>query len=184
MVLDSANVDIAVSGMIAYATVGSAVPTNATSSLDAAYLDVGYISSDGVEEARERSTSNVVAWQHADVVRTVVTESSITVAFTMIETNRASVELYYGAPVADDGSVEIVPSRTGGRKATVIDYIDGDKFVRMFLPQSEVTEVGSSTLASADAVGYNVTLTGYPDGSLGYSAKKWFSALVIEASTG
>lgn len=181
MALNSSNVDVATTGTVSYAPVGTAAPTNATSALNAAFRDVGYISADGVAEARERSTSNIVAWQNADVVRSVVTEASIAVTFTMIETNTASLELFYGAAVnTTDGSVAIVPGQTGGRKATVVDYVDGLKFVRLYLPQSEVLEVGEVSLTSSgDAVGYEVTVMGYPDAALGYSAKKFHSALIV-----
>lgn len=181
MALNSSNVDVATTGTVSYAPTGSTAPTNATSALAAAFRDVGYISTDGVAEARDRSTSNIVAWQNADVVRTVVTEASISVVFTMIETNAVSLELFYGKPLnTTDGSIEIVPGKTGGRKATVVDYIDGTKFVRLYIPQSEVLEVGEVSLTSGgDAVGYEVTVMGYPDATLGYSAKKFHSALIV-----
>lgn len=178
MALDSSNVDVALTGAVYYAPTGSTAPTNATAALDAAFLDVGYCSDDGVTETLDRSTSNIVAWQNADVVRTVVTESSISVQFTMIETNPNSVRLFYGVAVAADGSVTIVPSTTGGRHAVVVDYVDGDKMVRLYMPQAEVTELDDVSLnSSGDPVGYTVTITGYPDTTLGGSAKKWFSAL-------
>lgn len=178
MALDSTNVDVAVTGTVSYAPVATAAPTDAVAALDAAFRDVGYISDDGVSEAIDKSTNNIVAWQGSAVVRTVVTESSIAVTFTMIETNANSVELFYADAVdATDGSVEIDPSQTGGRRRLVLDYVDGTKFARLFLPQGEVTSVGEVTYASGEAVGYQVTVTGYPDSTLGYSAKKWFSAL-------
>lgn len=174
--MDSSKVNVAITGMVAYAPVGTPAPTSASDDLDAAFVDVGYISEDGVTEARERSTENIIAWQNADVVRTVTTEANITVSFTMIETNPNSLELYYGSPVAVDGSVEIVPSQSGGRRSFVVDYADGDKLVRMYIPEGELTETGEQTLASGEAVGYEVTITGYPSTD-GYSAKKWFSDL-------
>lgn len=177
MALNSANVDVAVTGVVAYAPTTTSAPTDADTPLDAEWRDVGYISEDGIVEARERSTENIIAWQNADVVRTVTTEASITVQFTMIETNPNSVELFYGAPINTvDGSVEINPANSGGRRSVVIDYVDGSKRVRMYLPEAEVTEIGETTLASGSAVGYDVTITGYP-GPDGFSAKKWFSAL-------
>jgi hypothetical protein len=179
MAADSTNVDVAVTGAVSYAPVATTPPTDAETPLAVAFLDTGYISDDGVSEAIDTSTSNLVAWQGSAVVRTVVTESSISVTFTMIETNENSVGLFYAAQVdGSDGSVEIDPSKLGGRRRLVLDYVDGDKFVRLFLPQAEVTERGEVTYASGEAVGYQVTVTGYPDASLGYSAKKWFSALV------
>lgn len=182
MALNSAAVDVAVTGAVSYAPTGSTAPTDADTPMTTPYVDVGYISSDGVVEARDRSTSNIVAWQNADVVRSVVTEASITVQFTMIETNKASLELFYGAQLNEvDGSIKIVPGAAGVRRSVVVDYVDGTKFVRLWLPQAELQEVGEVTLTSGgDAVGYNVTLRGYPDTTLGASAQKWFSALVAE----
>lgn len=178
MALNPANIDVAVTGTVSYAVTTAPAPTNATSPLDAAYRDVGYVSDEGVKENRDHSTSNIVAWQGADVVRTVVTEASFTISFTMIETNSNSAELFYGAAVnATDGSVEIDAAATGGRRSLVVDYVDGTKFVRLYLPTAEVTEVGEVSLVSGDAVGYQVTVIGYPSASLGYAAKKWFSAL-------
>lgn len=180
MALNSANVDVAVSGAVSYAPIGSTAPVDADTALDVAYKDIGYISTDGVVEARERSTSNIVAWQRADVVRAVVTEASITVQFTGIETNIPTLELFYGATLSTvDGSILIVPGVAGVRRSLVVDYIDGTKYVRLWMPQAELTEVGETTLTSGgDPVGYDMTLTGYPDPTLGASAKKWFSALV------
>jgi hypothetical protein len=182
MALDSSLVDVAVTGTVSYAPTSAAAPTNSTTALDAAFDDVGYISEDGVVETRDRSTNNIIAWQNADVVRTVTTESSITVQFTMIETNRNSLELFYGTAVtgvAPLGAINITPSDSGGRKSIVVDYVDGTKFVRLYLPEAEVTEVGELTLASGDPVGYEVTITGYPVAA-GYSAQKFWSELEAE----
>lgn len=172
----SANVKVAVSGAFSFAPTGSAAPTNATTALDTAYQSVGYISEDGVTETRDRSTTNIIAWQNADTVRTVVTESSITIQFVGIESNANMIGLYYGATVATDGSVEIVPASTGGRRACVLDFVDGTDAVRMYLPEAELSETGDQVMASGEPVGYDVTIIGYP-GTDGYSAKKWFSAL-------
>lgn len=179
--LDSSKVDVAVTGAISFAPAGTEGPISAESSLDPAFKDVGYISEDGVTEAPTRSVENLKAWQNAEVVRTVITESALTVSFTMIETNPNSIELFYGAPVDADGSVEIRPGETAGRISVVVDYADGEKLVRLYIPEAEVTELGETTLASGSAVGYNVTITGYPSAEHGFTAKKWFSALA-EAS--
>lgn len=186
MALDSSLVRVAVTGAVAYAPVATAAPNDASTVLDPAYRDVGYISEDGVVETRDRSTNNIVAWQNAATVRTVVTEAAITVQLVMIESNKNSLELFYAAPVDDtDGSVEIDPAASGGRRRFVVDYIDGDEFVRLYLPEAELAEVGDSTLVSGDAVGYDVTLAGYPSATLlgasgkPLSAKKWFSGLIV-----
>lgn len=185
MALDSANVRVAVTGAVSYAPTSIAAPTDSLTALPAEWRDVGYISEDGVVETRDRSTDTIIAWQNADTVRTVVTEASMTVQFTMIETNPNSIELFYGRPVfTSDGSVEINPADSGGRRSMVVDYADGDDMVRLYLPEAELTDIGDHTLASGEAAGYDVTLTAYPSANLldtngkPLAGKKWFSSLV------
>lgn len=179
MARDSANVDVAKTGTVSYAPMGTTAPTDADSPLGVGWLDVGWISEDGITEARDRSTNNIIGWQGAEIVRVVTTESSATFQFTMIETNENTLELFYGATLnGTDGSIEVKPSESGGRRSFNIDYIDGDKYRRIYVPEGEVTEVGERTLANGDAVGYDVTITGYPNSALDYTFKQWFSDLV------
>jgi hypothetical protein len=182
MALDSTKVDVAVTGAVAFAPTDTAAPTDADTALPADWRDVGYISTDGVVETRDLTTNNIVAWQNADIVRVVVTEASLAVTFTMIESNPNSLELFYGAPVDTvNGKINILPSRTGGRRSVVVDYVDGGKFVRLYLPSAELTSVGEVTLANGDAVGYEVTLTAYPVtvASEVVSGQKFLSDLVV-----
>lgn len=175
------EVDVAITGAVAYAATSEAAPTDAETALEGNWRDVGLLSEDGVVETRERSTNNIIAWQNSDIVRVTTTEASITVQFTMIQTNPDTLALFYGAEVdAVDGSVEIVPRESGGRRSVVVDYVDGDKMVRLYLPNAEVTEVEGPTLTAGEAAAYGVTLTGYPHqvGESTYSAKKFFSELV------
>jgi hypothetical protein len=178
---DAANVDVAYTGAIQYAPTGSTAPVDADTPMLTPWGGVGLISSDGVEITPERSVSNIVAWQRAQIARTVVTESSIQVAFSMIETNERSLELYWGASLnTADGSIEIDPGQTGGRRAFALDYVDGEKFVRLYLPLGEVTELEAITWnSSGDPVGYGVTITGYRDDAAGYTAKYFNSSLVV-----
>jgi hypothetical protein len=183
--LVSNEVDVAVTGAVAYAETTEAAPTDADTALGAGWSDVGYLSADGVVEARERSTNNIVAWQNSDVIRVVTTEASITVQFTMVQTNVETLELFYGAELDTvSGSIDIVPRQSGGRRSVVVDYVDGDKFVRLYLPEAEVTAVEGPTLQAGGEVGYGVTLTGYPaeldagPPAVVASARKFFSELV------
>lgn len=176
MALDSSNVRVAVTGAVYRAPTATAAPTAADSALNVAFVDLGYVSEDGVVEARDRSTEQIRAWQNADTVREVVTEASLTYALTLIETKEEVVELFYGASVdGADGSVDIVPSATGGRASFVIDVVDGDDLIRVYIPSGEVTSVGEQTYASGEAIGYEVTITAYP--VAGVSATKFYSAL-------
>lgn len=176
MALDSSNVRVAVTGAVYRAPTGTAAPTGADSSLNVAFKDLGYVSEDGVTETRDRSTNQIKGWQNADLVREVVTDSSYALTFTLIETKLETVETYYGATVdGSDGSIDIVPSATGGRLSWVVDVIDGDDLIRIYLPSAEVTEVGDQVYQSGEAIGYQVTVKGYAVN--GVTATKYYSSL-------
>lgn len=177
MALTSSNVRVAVTGAVYVAPTATTAPTAADSTLNVAFKDLGYVSEDGVTETRDRSTNQIKAWQNADLVREVVTDSAYTLNLTLIETKLETVELFYGASVDDtDGSVAIVPSATGGRKSFVVDVIDGSSLIRIYLPSAEVTEVGDQVYQSGEPIGYEVTITGYP--VAGTTATKFYGDLV------
>lgn len=177
MATDSANVRVAVTGAISMGATSATAPTDADSALTG-LTDLGYVNEDGVTETRDRTTNTIKAWQNSDIVREVVTEANLTYTFVLIETKAATVELYYGSTVdTSDGSLIVVPANTGGRHSFVIDVVDGDDFIRTYIPQGEVTEVGDQVYAAGEPIGYEVTVRAYPDSTLGGSAKKWYSAL-------
>lgn len=182
MALNSSNVRVAVTGAWYVGPTSTTAPTAVDSALTG-FVDLGFTSDDGVTETRDRSTNSINAWQGAARVREVVTDSSISFQGILIETKKEVIELYYGTTVdTDDGSVKIDPGRTGGRKSFVIDVIDGDSIVRAYVPSGEITAVGDQSYTSGDAIGYDVTVTGYPVtvGGETYSAIKWYSDLVVD----
>lgn len=187
MANDSSNVRVAVTGAISVGPTTSAAPADASAPL-VGLSDLGYVGEDGVTETRDRSTTKLKAWQNADTVREVVTDASISYKCILLETRKETVELFYGSTVDPaTGAVIIVPSSTGGRQSFVLDIIDGDDFIRAYIPSGEVTEVGDQVYASGEAVGYEVTITAYPSASLttadgkAGSVKKFYSSLKAAA---
>lgn len=177
MALDANKVRVGTTGAIYVGPTSSTAPTGATASLTG-FTDLGYISSDGVTETRDRSTNQIRAWQNADLVREVVTEATATFQFVLLETSLKTLESYYGASVnTTAGSVDVNPSSTGGRKSFVIDLVDGADAIRTYIPSGEILSVGEQVYQNGEPVGYDVTITAYA-ASAGYSYKKFYSALV------
>lgn len=175
MALDSDNVRVAVSGSVYVAPTGTTAPTTSSSALDAGFIDLGYVSADGITENIDRTTNQIRAWQNGSLVREVTSEGTYSVELTFIETSEAVLELYYGTEQAG-GALDVDPTSTGGRKSFVIDVIDGSLVERTYIPAGEITSVGQRTLASGEAIGYQVTITAYADaGSTTF--KKFFSQL-------
>lgn len=175
MALDSDNVRVAVTGAVYVAPTGTTGPTTSSSALDAGFVDLGYVSADGITENIDRTTNQIRAWQNGSLVREVTSEGTYSVDMTFIETNEAVLELYYGT-ANSSGEFNIDPTSTGGRQSFVIDVVDGSSVERIYIPAGEITSVGTRTLASGEAVGYQVTITAYADtGSTSFT--KWFSTL-------
>jgi hypothetical protein len=78
---------------------------------------------------------------------------------------------------ASDGNFVVIPSSTGGQKSFIIDVVDGSELIRTYIPNGEVTEVGDRVYASGEPIGYEVTITAYPNTTVGGSAKVWATAL-------
>lgn len=184
--LDSSNVRVAVTGAV-YVGLTTATGPTGTTGPTTGFDDLGYVSEDGVTEARNRSTNKIKGWQNGATLREVVTEADATYHFTLVETKVETVELYYGAAVAEDGSIVIDPAQTGGRKSYIIDVIDGDDFIRTYIPEGEITEVGDQVYANGEPIGYEVTVTAYPskkltaDGGGPGTVKKFYSSLADAA---
>jgi hypothetical protein len=174
MALDSDNVRVAVTGAVYVGPTTSAAPSSSSSTLTG-FTDLGYVSADGITETIDKTTSQIRAWQNGALVREVISEGTYSVTLTFIETKLEVLELYFGSTITD-GELDGDPTASGGRKSFVMDIVDGSIIERTYIPAGEVTAVGERTLASGEAVGYNVTITAYADTD-NVTFKKFFSEL-------
>lgn len=174
MALDSDNVRVAVTGAVYVGPTTATAPTSSSTSLTG-FTDLGYVSADGITETIDKTTSQIRAWQGGALVREVVSEGTYSVTLTFIETKLEVLELYFGSTITG-GELDGDPTASGGRKSFVMDIVDGSIIERTYIPAGEVTAVGERTLASGEAVGYNVTITAYADTD-NVTFKKFFSEL-------
>lgn len=176
------EVRVGVDGVVSSAPKGTTAPTAVDSALGAGWVDLGYVSEDGVTESNATTTEKVRAWQRNAVVRTLITEGETTFACTLLQTNADTLKEYYGLETADINTTSgsFVSSATVDRphRSYVIDVIDGDELIRKYLPDGQITEVGDQVFQNGAPIGYEVTITAYDDATLGGSVKHFFSALV------
>ena len=177
MALDSEAVRVAVSGAVYVAPIATAAPTDSSTALDAAFLDLGYVSADGISESIERDTTQIRGWQNGALLREVTSSGSYSISLTFLETNLNVLELYYGSTITA-GALNGDPASTGGKKSFVIDVIDGSDIERIYIHLGEIVSIGERVLASGEAVGYNVTITAYADAD-NVTFKKFFSSLEV-----
>jgi hypothetical protein len=177
MAINAENVRVGTTGAIYVGETTATAPSGASATLTG-FTELGYVSADGVTETRDRSTNQIRAWQNSDLVREVVTEATATFQAMLLETSASVLAAYYGATVdISDGSIEIDPAATGGRKSFVIDLVDGSDVIRCYIPEGEILSVGEQMYQNGEPVGYDITITAYAS-SGGYSFKKFYSALV------
>jgi hypothetical protein len=166
MALVADEVRVAITGELYSAPRGTTAPTAAATALDPAFRGHGYVSEDGVTESWDDSVNNIVAWQGATTVRAARTESTLTIACTLIQTRGSNLELFYpGSFVtanAAEWKLEVKPALSDPR-AFVVDVIDGNDLIRIYLGNAELTERGEIPYQNGEAVAYPVTITAYPD---------------------
>lgn len=167
------NVSVAkpkVGGAIFVAPLGTELPTDATTALDAAFENVGYISEDGVVNTNSPDTDTIKEWGGASVGK-IDNGKDDTWQFTMIEAlNPTALKLVYGADNVSgtlaDGITVKANSNEQADVSLVIDMIlKGGAFRRVVLPSAGVSEVGEVTYAATAAIGYQTTLLATPDES-------------------
>lgn len=165
----SANVKVAVTGAAYCSESGATVtaPTTAVSTLDTDLKDLGFLSEDGIEENYDDDVTEIPAWQGGQIVRRVRSKSSATFKMKIIENTRLALELYHSGSLveSDGGSGWKLPimSPVQDRRKFVFDVIDGTEVLRIWIPDGEVFERGAVVYKGDEAIGYEVTITAYPD---------------------
>lgn len=159
-----------VGGAVWIAPVGTSLPTSTSTSLAAAFKDLGYISEDGVTNTPSRETDAVTAWG-GDTILDVQTSFTDQFQFTLVEsTNIDAKKLVFGKNNVSGTLSTGITTNVNGKEldewSIVIDTLLRDGGVhRMVIPKCKVVEVGDIVYNNSDPVGYEVTVTGYPDSS-------------------
>lgn len=157
-----------IGGAVFRAPIGTALPTNATDALDPAFVDLGYISEDGVTSSNSRESEEIKAWGGTTVL-TSQTDYQDTWQGVFIESMNVDVlKMVFGdANVTGDLDTGIEVKANAGeleQASYVFDMIlKGGALKRVVLPVASISEIGDVTYVDNEAVGYDVTLSALPD---------------------
>lgn len=164
---DASNARVGITGAVRVAPFGTvAVPTDATTVLDAAFDDLGFLSDDGVTVGFEDSVQNVFAWQSAQLIRSITSESVTSLNFMMLETKADNLEFFFrGSSITevavDNFRLDIAPLQADPR-VVVLDIIDGPTSIRFLFENAEVIQRGEVQFANQDLAMWPITMNFYP----------------------
>lgn len=143
------------------AQLGSTLPTDVTSALDAAFVDHGWLGEDGIVMTINRDTTKHHSFG-GDVVKVTQDNYEQSLKFTLLQSGDEDVlRTVFGDDNVDtDGSVITVDHGQAmlPRSAWVFEVIDGDQVRRIVVQEGQVTAVDDVTYVHTDMVAYSVTV--------------------------
>ena len=157
-----------VGGAVWSAPLGTTLPTDAITELDAAFKSLGYISEDGLTNANSPESDNIKAWG-GDTVANVQTSKDDTFTYTLIEAMNVNVlkEVYGQGNVTgtlETGITIKANNEEHEEHCLIVDMIlKGGILKRIVIPSGKVSEVGEISYVDNDAVGYETTIEAIAD---------------------
>jgi hypothetical protein len=172
----------AVLGGLFVAPTGTALPVDESSTLNAAFVSVGYLTDDGLTRGRKPSNDTKKAWG-GDTLVVINKGTDRTVKFGLAEYLSKKVnELVYGV----GNVVETAATSTVGRKLVITDrevtlpklswvvqLFHGTKTGRIVIPAMQINDFDDITYKDEDLAAYKVTATQFADATGAYSYEYW-----------
>jgi hypothetical protein len=156
-------------GAVYVAPAGTTLPTDATSALNAAFKNLGYISDDGLVNSVNTDVETVNAWGGDKVL---VGQTTFGEKFTvnLLETNADALKVYYGSGnVTVSGSnITVVQNSTELPEVVVVFelVLTGGRIKRIVVPHAKMADrSGDITYTDKDAIMYPAVFEALPDSS-------------------
>lgn len=178
MPVESKNVftgapDQLTTGAILRAPLGTALPTDIETALDAAFKDSGYIGTDGLKLTPSTTTESIKDW-NGSTIRDVLAEFAATMAWTYLELSTEALKAYFGDTNVTTTAATVSSGTQQAVKLNAVDLPtcawafkikDGVRKILIVVPQGKVTERGEITFTKTSAVALPVVMSTYPDAS-------------------
>ena len=160
-----------VGGAIHVAPAGTTLPTDAVTALGAAFVNLGYVSEEGLTNSNSAAMETIHAWGK-DIIFSKDGDDE-TYSWTLLEVLDENVQKFIRGSdnvTVTEGAMSIQVKRASERAqleehVIVVEMILHKRAVRHVIPRGVITEVGEVNYTDDDAVGYQVTVTALPDAS-------------------
>lgn len=157
-----------VAGAVFTAPLGTELPTDATTPLSDDWINLGYVSEEGLSNANDLSISSIKEWGGL-IVYNSIDEFTDTFSLALIESENVDVlKAVYGdenVTVAADGTIHVkVTSKNPQEKAFIFDLaLRNNLAKRIVIADGAVTAREEITYNASDPIAYGVTISAYPD---------------------
>ena len=153
-------------GMFFHAPADTALPTDPTATLDAAWTHVGDVSDAGITLSIEKSTENLRNWANA-VKRVILTEHSETIQAPIMDTTEESLKTVMGDDNVSNTNGVITVNLSSGKLPDEEAFLwvmkDGDDMIMIGCTHGQVSAVESVTFAPGSAINWTPTITAMGD---------------------
>lgn len=156
------NVVVGANGNLRFAALGSPIPETIADPFSDAWTEFGFLNEDGVKTKDGKTIESIMAWQSFYPIRKIVTEREFSIAFTLQQFERASVNLALGGGTVIEQAANAFryqppdPEDLDERMAAV-DWFDGDKHYRLVLPRGMNEEGVEFDVVRTTNVGLPIT---------------------------
>lgn len=157
-----------IGGAIFAAPVGTTLPTDTDTTLDADFKNLGFVSDDGLTNSTDLETEEIKAWG-GQTVLVIQKSKDDKYKFKLIEVKNVDVlKFVYGSDNVEGDLATGIAIKVNSKEfedvSLVIDMIlSGNTAKRVVIPTCKISELGDIEYIDEDATGYETTLSCTPD---------------------
>jgi hypothetical protein len=144
------------------APVGTTPPVDAAAAWATPWLSLGYASDDGVTIGGDITSESFTPWQSVTPIKTIITERTRTLAFTMWQLNKDTLGIYFNQDLSAQAtmpmSFDVASASPIIEHAIGIDAGDGVRKLRIIFLRATLQATGDLVLNKTAMVPLEVTL--------------------------
>lgn len=165
MAKDTDEIVVGANGTVRAAPLATTAPATSVATPAVGWLDLGYVSEDGVTIRDAKTLEPIPVWQLFHPARMVVTGREFSVSFALRQWSKNTAELAFGGTVTEPdgvtnpGEFKLTPPSPEDvdERSLMVDWVDGGSDFRLVIPRGVVTEGVESNLRRGSASDLPIT---------------------------
>jgi hypothetical protein len=167
----SDQVVVGASGQVWAGPTNAVAPTQVTTAMqtvDTDWINLGFISEDGATFSEGKDIADIGAWQSFYPIRRVITARTVAVSFALRQWSKFTVEFALGGLVEVNAAEYLYTPpapETLSEKSLTLEWADGVKKYRLYIPKGIVSETVETNLTRTAAADLPVTFVATDPGA-------------------